>query len=72
MTAFALVRAAAAADILQLSSANGPFTLEVVGPAALYAGKSVLMFAFAATAIEVRNQRACNCTCSDARPPCFV
>jgi hypothetical protein len=48
-----LVRAASAADVFQLLSPSGPFTAEVMGPAALYAGQSVLMFAFAATAIEV-------------------
>ena len=52
VTAFGLVRAAAAADVLQLSSPSGPFTIEVMGSAALFAGQSMLMFAFAATAIE--------------------
>jgi hypothetical protein len=37
---------------MQLSSASGPFSVEVVAPAALFAGQSMLMFAFAATAIE--------------------
>jgi hypothetical protein len=53
VAAFGLVRAASAADVFQLLSPSGPFTAEVMGPAALYAGQSVLMFAFAATAIEV-------------------
>jgi len=57
VAAFGLVRAAAAADVLQLSSASGPFTLEVIGSAALYAGQSMLMFAFAATAVEVAFQQ---------------
>ena len=52
VTAFGIVRAASAADVLQLSSASGPFTVEVMGTAALYAGQSMLMFAFAATAVE--------------------
>lgn len=52
VTAFGLVRAAAAADELQLTSVAGPLTVEVIGSAALYAGQSMLMFAFAATAIE--------------------
>ncbi|GAX85961.1 hypothetical protein CEUSTIGMA_g13377.t1 [Chlamydomonas eustigma] len=52
VAAFGLVRAASAADVLQHLSPEDPFTMEVVGPAALYAGQSVLMFAFAAIAIE--------------------
>lgn len=52
IAAFGLVRTAAAADMLQLASADGPFTLDVIGSSALYAGQSTLMFAFAAAAIE--------------------
>lgn len=54
VAAFGLVRAAAAADMLQSASTQGPFALEVIGTSALYAGQSVLMFGFAAAAIEVR------------------
>ena len=53
VTAFGLVRAAAAADVMQLSSPDGPFAVDVIGPAALYAGQSMLMFAFGATVIEI-------------------
>lgn len=50
---FGLVRAAAGGDLLQSSSAYGPLDLEsVVGPAALYAGQSMLLFAFSAVAVE--------------------
>ena len=53
VTAFALVRAGAVADLLQQTSASGSFSIEeVIGPAALYAGQSVLIFGFAAAAIE--------------------
>lgn len=73
MAAFGLVRAAAAADMLQSASTQGPFALEVIGTSALYAGQSVLMFGFAAAAIEVTaargqvrrvlmsNTHACSC-----------
>ncbi len=37
----------------KLNSPAGPFTPEVVGTAALYAGQSILMFGFAAVVIEV-------------------
>ena len=57
VSAFGLVRAASAADILQLSSAEGPFSIDVVGKAALYAGESMLLFGFAAAAIEAGFQK---------------
>ncbi len=53
VAAFGLVRAAAAGDILQVSSAYGPLDLQaVIGPGALYAGQSVLLCGFAAGALE--------------------
>jgi hypothetical protein len=58
VTAFALVRAGAVADLLQQTSGSGPFSIEeVIGPAALYAGQSVLLFGFAAAAIEAAMSR---------------
>lgn len=52
--AFGLVRAAAAGDVLQANSALGPFDIDtVVGPAALYTGQSMILFAFSAWAVEL-------------------
>ncbi|KAL6756299.1 hypothetical protein V8C86DRAFT_2649877 [Haematococcus lacustris] len=54
VAAFGLVRAAAAADVLQASSSAGPLDVGMaVGPGALYAGQSMLLFAFAAVALEL-------------------
>ncbi|KAF5836077.1 hypothetical protein DUNSADRAFT_6497 [Dunaliella salina] len=51
--AFGLVRAGSAADVLQATSSVGPFDLDtVIGPAALYAGESMLLFTFAAAVVE--------------------
>jgi len=53
VAAFGLVRAAANAEALATASAAGPLDLDtVVGPGLLYAGESMLLFAFAATALE--------------------
>eukprot|EP00955_Chlamydomonas_euryale_P044380 352869-Chlamydomonas_euryale.AAC.9 len=52
VAAFGLVRAAAAADILQVSSPDGIITIEVIGSAALYAAQSMLMFGFSAAVVE--------------------
>lgn len=58
--AFGLVRAAAAADMLQ-SVAPGldlePVSLQVVGTAGLYAAQSMIMFGFAAVALEAAFQQ---------------
>eukprot|EP00798_Chlamydomonas_sp_ICE-L_P012850 gene12850-3560_t len=88
---FALVRAAAAADVLQISPVDGPFTTDVIvsapiyaslsvpissvdGPfttdvivaASIYAGQSVLLFGFAAAAIEAAFARGLITRCDDA------
>jgi hypothetical protein len=58
--AFGLVRAAAAADMLQ-SVAPGmelqPLSVQVAGTSALYAAQSMMMFGFAAVAVEAAFQR---------------
>jgi hypothetical protein len=53
--AFGLVRAAAAADMLQTVAPSmdlEPISLQVVGTAGLYAAQSMMMFGFAAVALE--------------------
>ncbi len=58
--AFGLVRAAAAADMLQSVAPRlelQPISLEVVGSSALYAAESMMMFGFAAVALEAAFQR---------------
>lgn len=60
VAAFGLVRAAGAADVLQAAAAGssgGPLSLEVVGTGALYALESLLIFGFAATALEAAFQK---------------
>ena len=63
VAAFALVRAAGGFDLLQRAAAAGGgggggggleqlLSLDVVGPAALYAGQCMLAFGFAAAALE--------------------
>ncbi|KAF8060561.1 hypothetical protein HT031_004738 [Scenedesmus sp. PABB004] len=55
VAAFALVKAAGAADALQAGAAAdgaAPLSAEVLGTAALYAGQSMLLFGFAAAALE--------------------
>lgn len=53
VAAFGLVRAAAAADLLVQSSPDSPLSIDaVIGPAALYAAQSMLVFGFAAAALE--------------------
>ncbi|GLC41396.1 hypothetical protein PLESTB_001015900 [Pleodorina starrii] len=56
VAAFGLVRASGAADVLQATAASaggdGPLSLAVVGPAALYALESMLLFGFASVAVE--------------------
>lgn len=56
--AFGLVRASGAADVLQAGSAGspeGPLSLAgAVGPGALYALESLILFGFASVAVEVR------------------
>ncbi len=57
VAAFGLVRASGAADVLQATVAaaggEGPLSLAVVGPAALYALESLIVFGFASAAVEV-------------------
>ncbi len=51
--AFGLVHAAAACDVLQAGSAAGPLDIDtVVGPGLFYTGQSMILFAFAAAAVE--------------------
>ncbi|GIL62140.1 hypothetical protein Vafri_16412 [Volvox africanus] len=59
VAAFGLVRASGAADVLQAAAAagaegtgGGPLSLGVIGPAALYALESLLLFGFASVAVE--------------------
>lgn len=53
VAAFALVRAAGAADVLQASAAPGDvLSAVVVGSAALYAAQCMLLFGFSAAALE--------------------
>lgn len=53
VAAFALVKALGAADIIQASAESGEvFSVAVVGNAALYAAQCMLLFGFAATALE--------------------
>ncbi|KAG2437191.1 hypothetical protein HXX76_005855 [Chlamydomonas incerta] len=56
VAAFGLVRASGAADVLQASSAgsdDGPLSLAgAVGPGALYALESLILFGFASVAVE--------------------
>lgn len=52
--AFGLVRAAAGGDMLQRTAEAGPLDFNtVIGPAALYTGESMILFAFASAAVEV-------------------
>ncbi|PNH03293.1 hypothetical protein TSOC_010662 [Tetrabaena socialis] len=57
VAAFGLVRTTGAADVLQAAAAGAggdgsPLSLAVIGPAALYALESMLLFGFASVAIE--------------------
>lgn len=60
VAAFGLVRASGAADVLQATAADGPLSLAVVGPAALYALESLIVFGFASAAVEVGARPAAN------------
>ncbi|KXZ51042.1 hypothetical protein GPECTOR_14g3 [Gonium pectorale] len=57
IAAFGLVRASGAGDVLQATASvaadgAGPLSMAVIGPAALYALESLILFGFASVAIE--------------------